>query len=214
MREYTVIKTDSAAAESGRVWEIAPAAPLDVAPWGADYRPVSYGQLVCTDTDFWVHMVSVEKKANIRAVATGIHPEVWLDSAMEMFLMPIPDEDSRYINLEFNTQGALYVGVRHGRADGHLLTETDINIFQIRNTMEETGEKGMVRWTVTCRIPFTFLEQHYGKHDFAGFRTMRGNFYKCGDQTPEPHLLVWNMIDYPKPDFHRPEFFGTFKSEK
>ena len=209
-----MIKTDTSSVENGSAWALAPSALMDIAPWGADYRPAAYGQMVCTDTDFWVHMVAVEKKENIRAVATGIHPEVWLDSAMEVFFMPIPEVDSKYVNLEFNTQGALYVGVRHNRADGHLLTETDIRIFQIQNTMEDTGEAGMVRWSVTCRIPFSFLTQHFGAHDFAAFKTMRGNFYKCGDQTPQPHLLVWNHIDFPKPDFHRPEFFGTFKAEE
>jgi hypothetical protein len=39
--------------------------------------------------------------------------------------------------------------------------------------------------------------------------TIRANFYKCGDLTAHPHFLSWNPIDLPKPDFHRPEFFGT-----
>ena len=63
MREYIVIKTDTGSAESGKIWAIAPSAQVDVCPWGASYRPATYGQLVCTDTDFWAHMVSVEKKA-------------------------------------------------------------------------------------------------------------------------------------------------------
>lgn len=215
MREYTVIKTTNADVASGYAWEIAPSAQMDVAPWGGGtYRPASYGQLVCTEDAFWTHMVATEKKANIRAKASGIHPAVWEDSAMELFFAPLPELDPRYVNLELNTCGAVYIGVRPNRAEGRLLTETDINIFQIKNTMEETGEDGMVRWTVTCRIPFSFLETHYGKHDFAAFETMRGNFQKCGDQTPEPHLLVWNMIDWPEPDFHQPQFFGLFKAEK
>jgi hypothetical protein len=39
----------------------------------------------------------------------------------------------------------------------------------------------------------------------------RANFYKCGDDLPEPHFLAWNMINTEEPDFHRPEFFGTLE---
>jgi hypothetical protein len=39
------------------------------------------------------------------------------------------------------------------------------------------------------------------------------NFYKCGDETPEPHFLSWNPIDLPKPNFHVPQFFGQLELE-
>ena len=42
-------------------------------------------------------------------------------------------------------------------------------------------------------------------------RTMRANFYKCGDLLPRPHFLSWNAISLPRPDFHCPEFFGTLR---
>ena len=38
--------------------------------------------------------------------------------------------------------------------------------------------------------------------------SIRANFYKCGDKTAHPHYLSWSPIDTPKPDFHRPDFFG------
>ena len=34
---------------------------------------------------------------------------------------------------------------------------------------------------------------------------------KCGDDLTVPHFLSWNPIKTEKPDFHRPEFFGTVK---
>jgi len=36
----------------------------------------------------------------------------------------------------------------------------------------------------------------------------KANFFKCGDDTQQPHFLSWQPIDTPRPDFHRPEFFG------
>ena len=37
----------------------------------------------------------------------------------------------------------------------------------------------------------------------------RANVYKCADKSSHPHWLTWNRVDRVKPDFHRPEFFGT-----
>ena len=35
-----------------------------------------------------------------------------------------------------------------------------------------------------------------------------GNFYKCADETMNPHFVSWSPIDLPEPNFHCPEFFG------
>ncbi|MFR4039417.1 MAG: carbohydrate-binding family 9-like protein, partial [Butyricimonas faecalis] len=35
------------------------------------------------------------------------------------------------------------------------------------------------------------------------------NIHKCGNKLPHPHFVTWNPIPTEKPDFHRPEFFGT-----
>ena len=37
---------------------------------------------------------------------------------------------------------------------------------------------------------------------------LRGNFYKCGDATVQPHYLAWNPVTSAVPAFHRPEDFG------
>ena len=47
----------------------------------------------------------------------------------------------------------------------------------------------------------------YGELSLKG-KTLRANFYKCGDKLQQMHFLSWNPIDVPKPDFHRPDFFG------
>jgi len=44
-------------------------------------------------------------------------------------------------------------------------------------------------------------------------KTMRANFYKCGDKLQTPHFLSWAPIDLPKPKFHCPEFFGELVFE-
>ncbi len=42
----------------------------------------------------------------------------------------------------------------------------------------------------------------------GGF-TLRGNFYKCGDLTSDPHYLSWAPISFERPNFHLSAFFGT-----
>jgi hypothetical protein len=39
----------------------------------------------------------------------------------------------------------------------------------------------------------------------------RANFYKCAEHNSHPHWLMWAPIDFPKPNFHLPEFFGTLE---
>ena len=40
-----------------------------------------------------------------------------------------------------------------------------------------------------------------------------GNFYKCGDETVQPHYYSWNPVELVDPDFHRSEFFGKLYFE-
>ena len=42
----------------------------------------------------------------------------------------------------------------------------------------------------------------------------RANFYKCADASSHPHWLTWAPVDWPQPDFHRKEFFGTLVFEQ
>ena len=68
-------------------------------------------------------------------------------------------------------------------------------------------------WTVEYSIPFSFIEEYFGKLDIRpGFR-FKGNFYKCGDETKYTHYGCWNPIKVASPDFHRPEFFGDLVLE-
>jgi len=47
-----------------------------------------------------------------------------------------------------------------------------------------------------------------------GGKTVRANFYKCGDELQTPHFLSWNPVRTERPDFHRPDFFGVLEFEQ
>lgn len=207
MKQYELIKTTEIALTDGSAWEKAHVADISVYPWGGTYRPKSEARLVYTDDAFYLKLVAIEPRAKMRAEARGISPDVYQDSCLEFFFKPAPDKDPRYVNLEFNPAGALYVGLGTGRQDGRLLKEQDISAFGIE-TFSEESEDGNVCWGLCAKIPFSFLEEHRFPINFQSGHRMTGNFYKCGDLTQTPHYGVWSPIDWPQPDFHRPEFFS------
>ena len=65
---------------------------------------------------------------------------------------------------------------------------------------------GETAWSIIEVIPVTTLFNH-SIGSWEG-KTMRANFYKCGDNLPNPPFLSWNAIDFERPNFHLPEFFG------
>ena len=72
-------------------------------------------------------------------------------------------------------------------------------------------ERQVTDWTMYIEIPKQALG--FADHESLAGQKIRGNFYKCGDKTPEPHFLSWSPIDLPKPNFHVPEFFGLLELE-
>jgi len=61
-------------------------------------------------------------------------------------------------------------------------------------------------WSLALTIP-TSIFIHDKLPTLSGIHA-RANFYKCGDDCPEPHYLAWNDIGTPAPDFHQPRYFG------
>ena len=69
---------------------------------------------------------------------------------------------------------------------------------------EKTGDYS---WEMTIVIPATSLT-HNKDVQLKGLKS-NANFYKCGDKSAEEHYLSWNSIATERPDFHRPEYFGS-----
>jgi len=71
--------------------------------------------------------------------------------------------------------------------------------------------EGGISWELDIILPLKALV-HHELSDIAGVKA-RANFYKCGDKLKNPHFLSWNPVRISKPDFHRPEFFGSLEFE-
>ena len=130
---------------------------------------------------------------------------VYKDSCVEFFIA-LADDDA-YSNIEANRLGTCLVGYGSGRENRKLLaTEAIAGIEPLAHLkVANHGQTGKA-WELTLRIPASVFTEH-SLNDLGGIRA-RGNFYKCGDDLPEPHFLTWQPIVAPAPDFHRPEQFG------
>ncbi len=62
-------------------------------------------------------------------------------------------------------------------------------------------------WEIAYTVPADWMELWFGVRPHSGLE-MRGNFYKCGDNTRFEHYGMWNPVKSDHPDFHRPESFG------
>ena len=141
---------------------------------------------------------------DLRAQNTEDNGRQWEDSCVEMFIQD--PEKADYYNFEINSLGkglACYGPVREGRT--RRPQEQMEQILRFGHLEGGPLDKdGIQTWRVGVVIPFELI----GLHPDNLPHSIRANFYKCGDKTAHPHYVSWSPIDTPKPDFHRPDFFG------
>ena len=159
-------------------------------------------------------MFRVEDKY-VRAVAEADQDEVYRDSCVEFFFCPGPDLSEGYFNLEMNCGGTMLFHFQtRPRADRTIIQESDcLRIDRLHSLprIVEPEIKEPVTWTVAYRIPVALLEKYRKVVRPAPGAVWQVNFYKCADNTSHPHWLTWAPVDSPKPDFHRPQYFGLLK---
>ena len=148
----------------------------------------------------------------LKAVNYTNNSPVAEDSCVEFFLQ-VPGS-KEYWNFEFNCIGTVSASHRETRENPTRLNDNEIS--QIKRyascgTRPFEEMEGIFSWNLIIAIPFSLI----GINENELPEKILGNFYKCGSKTSNPHLLSWSPIVYPKPDFHRPEFFGElFFTEK
>lgn len=182
---------------------------IDCYPWDSGgYRPRVEGIVLNTGTSFYVQLKAYEKE--IKATYRQINDDVYKDSCLEFFLNPDPSHGERYMNFEFNPLGTLLLCIGKNRFDRKAITNVSPKLFSINSSLDEESIRDYKDsfWSIEFEIPFDFLEDHYGKMGFNSGSKMSSNFYKCGDETSNPHFGCWNPVTSEYPDFHRPECFG------
>jgi hypothetical protein len=177
---------------------------VDKQPWPRFKSNVktAFSIVHCADAILLKYYV---KEDVIRAVMHHTNDPVHKDTCVEFFIALEPGQ--AYYNIEANCFGICSMGYRNG-GERKFIPEGVIDKIKrsitLRSSAESSSEK--YEWQLTMMIPieiFTFstLEHFMGKK-------LRGNFFKCGDDLPDPHFFAWNMILNENPDFHLPEYFG------
>ena len=184
-------------------WQEIPVASIGHSLWTENPGITAEGQLCYDEERLYVHMKAVEKE--IRAVYTAPLSPVFLDSCLEFFFRP--DGSGNYFNFEINPNGCLCVQYGPDRRDRiNIVRNDEREYFDIRTGRTSEG------WEVFYSIPLGFIRLFHPGYAFTG--GLSANLYKCGDQTPHRHFLAWKSVQTPKPDFHRPEFFGRMRFEE
>ncbi|MBE7065166.1 MAG: hypothetical protein E7384_05075 [Ruminococcaceae bacterium] len=189
------IKNDSVSVNSD-VWDSVEQGTVACETWkGFAKAPKTDFRIIRVDGGFFVKLHTEE--CDLRAEVTVQNGDIYQDSCMELFLSP-DSADGRYLNFEFNPKGILHLGIGEGRPD-RLLIDATREIFKIESVAND-GD-----WSLLFYIPDEFLLKYFAEIS----NRMMGNFYKCGELTGHSHFSSWAPIDTDRPDFHRPEFFGS-----
>lgn len=170
------------------------------------YCPDVQFRMAYTDDSILLHYKVTEQ--SVRAVAGEDNGPVWEDACVEFF--SIPANDGVYYNIECNCAGTLLIGAGATRNERQRAPQSVLDTVRRwsslgRGSFDE--RMGMCAWEVALQIPYTVFFMH-NITSMEG-KSIRANFYKCGDKLQTPHFLSWNPIDLPSPNFHCPPFFGT-----
>ena len=171
------------------------------------YRPRVDVRLVWSPRSLFVHFDVFE--ARIRVRFKRFQEPVYKDSCVEMFIDPFPEKGIGYMNIETNALGTVLAAVGPDRGRRTPLSVSDLEDFEIVASVKSpvSGYHGAEFWTLAYKLPLALFKKYYREEVLPG-RAARANFTKCGDETEIPHYGTWSPILTPRPDFHRPEFFG------
>lgn len=177
------------------------------APWPVyPYKPkVSFAIAYTKDAVLLKYFVQ-EKWLRVSCYTTN--SPVHRDNCVEFF---VAFDDEAYYNLEFNCIGTCYAAFGKSREERQLLPGELIAKIRRLAAVEnvEDGVQKYVRWQLTLVVPLEVF-MHHQLHQLKN-RTCNVNFYKCGDDLPEPHFLSWKNITAEAPDFHLPAYFGQLQ---
>ncbi len=151
----------------------------------------------------------------VLAATQNYQGPVYTDSCVEFFFTPHEDVSLGYFNLEMNCGGtALFNFQSRPRTNVTKISKADFDKIPIAHSMPDIVDPEIsepVTWTLEYRIPFSFLDTYSKMVKPAPGVKWRANFYKCADATSHPHWLTWSKVEYDRPNFHLPEFFGELE---
>ena len=186
-------------------WEMIEPASISEYNWGGAYRPNASARLCYVKHKGFLLRLTCEER-DPKSVYTHDNDPVYKDSCLEFFVNFKPKaEDCGYINFEGNAAGALLSGYGKTRDNRKFLRELGVTAPKSVPFRDSNG------WGYELFISLSFISAIYSNSAFQKGDILKGNFFKCGDETQIPHYGSWTKIENPSPDFHIPEFFGTLE---
>lgn len=182
--------------------------PLNTVNWEEAFPYCPHVEFRIAHTQDAILLNFKVREASVRAMAKEDNGPVYQDACVEFF--SIPAGDGVYYNIECNCVGNLLIGGGADRKGRQRASQEVIDRVQRwcslgREPFEErVGEQA---WEVALIVPYSVFFLHDLKN--LDGKTIRANFYKCGDLLQTKHYLSWNPIELERPNFHCPEFFGT-----
>ncbi len=170
------------------------------------YKPLVEVKIAYTMDSILLEFAVKEK--HVKAEYRNTNDPVYKDSCVEFFLS---FDGSKYYNLEFNCLGTGLIGYGDAVKDKRRpLPKSTVEKVRTYSTIHaKSREDGDTAWHLLLDIPFVIFYDH--AIDTLVGTTCTGNFYKCGDELPDPHFVSWNRVDHPFPNFHLPQFFGELQ---
>jgi len=173
------------------------------------YRPEVTFTVGYTDNEILIKYYVTEEW--FRAEKILSNQEVYEDSCVEFFVSPQAGDDF-YYHFEFNGIGTCLMGMGTNR---NTIRRADPEIIDRIRRLSSAGSKpleeipGLFSWSLVVAIPFDIFP-YPDLNNLMG-KSLRANFYKCGDKLRIPHFLSWNPVRTPEPDFHQPQYFGLLE---
>lgn len=165
-------------------------------------RPETYVRFFAVkDEGFYAFLRSFESPVLKRY--THRDDPVYTDSCLEVFLAPVSSRDE-YINFEINPNGAFLSQFGKERNNRVFIKElTDIEPVVSAQVDEENKS-----WQAALFIPQSLISELYNIDYRVSSGEIRGNFYKCADDSPTPHYGALFPVDSEALGFHNPAAFG------
>ena len=208
--------------EINAVWDKLPWSeiePIQIKQFMGDkpeHFPFTQAKVAYDNTAIYV-IFRVEDKY-VKAVAGKNQGPVYLDSCVEFFFSPEDGIKDGYFNLEMNCGGTmLFHHQMEPRTKQTFISEDHIAQVEVATTLPEIVDPEIIEdttWVAEYRIPFSVLSNYHSFSNPGAGSVWRANFYKCADKTSHPHWLTWSPIDFPKPNFHVPEYFGILEFQE
>ncbi|MEW5816663.1 MAG: carbohydrate-binding family 9-like protein [Spirochaetota bacterium] len=217
--QYTIKKTDIVPTGNGD-WVGIPWLSADIAavsyfhPESTSHRPATFVKVLYDKKAIFVLFRVIDRY--VKSIHTHYQDPVCRDSCVEFFIQPKPEKG--YFNFEINCGGTmlLYYIEDHIRTPDGFKKYTPVakdiadtvKIFPSLPPVVQPEITAPVEWYLEYSIPFALFEYFVGGIEELDGRKLRGNFFKCGDETSHPHWASWSPIGG-ELNFHRPDFFGT-----